>query len=282
MYTSPSGKRYVGQTWNEQRRKQEHYAAKGKSVAFHAAIKKYGKDAFVYEVLHRDIEDQSEMNRLESMEIQRFNTIYPHGYNLTSGGEGGLHHEISKKKMREAFASNRNERVKKMQDAAKKPERLMQLRQNAIANASDIKIKQKISQAIKQALSSDTVRKDRSKKRKLEWADPEIRAHRLAGMKKAQSTEQYKQSLAKQTAKRWESAVYREKMRLINLGRKRPKSAIEATRLKRIIKVRCIETGEIFESIKAAAKHFCINHSNISSAISGRQKTAAGKTWEKV
>lgn len=282
MYTSPSGKRYVGQTWHEQRRKQEHYAAKGKTVAFHAAIKKYGKDAFVYEVLHRDIPTQDEMNRLESLEIQRFNTLQPHGYNLTSGGEGGLHHEISKQRMRDSFFINRDARVKKIKEAANKPERINQLRQNAINNASNPEIVEKKSQSLKRAFESQEVRLERSEKRKLEWADPDIRARRLAGMKKSRSTDEYKQTLSSQTAKRWQDPAYREKMMLLNVGRKRPQSAIDATRLKRMVKVQCVETGEIFESVVAAAKHFGITHSNISSVLSGKQKTAAGKTWKKV
>lgn len=282
MYTSPSGKRYIGQTWNEQRRKQEHRAANGKTVAFHAAIKKYGKDAFVYEILHCNIATQEDINRLESLEIKRLNTLHPNGYNLTSGGEGGVHNEISKQKLREAFAKNRDERVKKMQDAARKPERLMQLRQNAINNASNPKIQQKKSQKLKQAFASDEVRRERSEKRKLEWADPEIRARRIAAIKQSQSTDEYKKSLSKQTAKRWENPIYREKMKNLNVGRKRPQEAIEAARLKRMVKVQCIETREIFESVTSAAKHYGIFHGNISNVLSGKQKTAAGKTWKKV
>lgn len=282
MYISPSGKRYIGQTWNEKRRKQEHYAANGKTVAFHAAMKKYGKNAFLYEILHCNISTQDEMNRLESFEIKRFNTLAPNGYNLTSGGEGGVHHDISKQKMREAFAKNRNERVKKMQDAARRPKRLLQLRQNAIDNASNHEIQQKKSQSLKQEFASDEVRRERSEKRKLEWADPEIRARRIAGIKNSQNTDEYKKCLSKQTAKRWLDPVYRQKMTSLNVGRKRPQEAIEATRLKRIIKVQCIETGEVFESVKSASEHYGICHSNISSVLSGKQKTAAGKTWRKV
>lgn len=43
-------------------------------------------------------------------------------------------------------------------------------------------------------------------------------------------------------------------------------------------KVRCVETGEIFESIKSAKDKYNIN--NISAACRGVQKTAGGYHWE--
>ncbi len=48
-------------------------------------------------------------------------------------------------------------------------------------------------------------------------------------------------------------------------------------------KVRCIETGQIFESQKAVAEF--LNHkstSNISQHLNGKQKTCGGYHWEKI
>lgn len=41
-------------------------------------------------------------------------------------------------------------------------------------------------------------------------------------------------------------------------------------------KVVCVETGEIFESVKDAAARLCVHPSNITSVLKGRQKTAKG------
>lgn len=99
-YTSPSGKKYVGQTVREERRKSDHALAASKGP-FHCAVRKYGYDAMEYEVLHSGVCSLEELNRLEQEEIARLGCIKPHGYNLDSGGRNCLHHESTKQKIRE-------------------------------------------------------------------------------------------------------------------------------------------------------------------------------------
>lgn len=45
-------------------------------------------------------------------------------------------------------------------------------------------------------------------------------------------------------------------------------------------KVRCIETGEIFESIRAAAIAKGINYGNLAATLKGKHKTCGGYRWE--
>jgi group I intron endonuclease len=99
LYTSPSGKQYVGQTWDEEQRRNHHSKARGKCPAFHQAVRKYGYGNFKYEVLYRDIEAQEEMDRLEMQEIASHNTISPNGYNLSTGGSSGRMCEEARKKI---------------------------------------------------------------------------------------------------------------------------------------------------------------------------------------
>jgi hypothetical protein len=80
LYTSPSGKQYVGQTWNEGQRRNHHSKAKGRCPAFHQAVKKYEYENFKYEILYKDVETQEEMDQLEMQEIVKHNTISPNGY----------------------------------------------------------------------------------------------------------------------------------------------------------------------------------------------------------
>lgn len=47
-------------------------------------------------------------------------------------------------------------------------------------------------------------------------------------------------------------------------------------------KVRCIETGEVYESVTCAGKEIGISYSNISSVCNGKAKTAGGYHWEYV
>ena len=48
------------------------------------------------------------------------------------------------------------------------------------------------------------------------------------------------------------------------------------------IKVRCVETGEVFDSMKIAAEKMNLNDSGISFVCNGRCKTHGGYHWEVV
>lgn len=82
-HTSPSGKAYVGITSNYYKRCSMHRTSK-KCPAFHAAIEKYGWENFTHEILFTDL-TLEEANELETRTILEHNTMFPHGYNLTTG-----------------------------------------------------------------------------------------------------------------------------------------------------------------------------------------------------
>ncbi len=84
-HTSPSGKSYIGQTNNYKRRCKEHKQLKNNSVSFARAIKKYGWDNFEHKILEENL-SIDESNFKEEYYIKEMNTIFPFGYNLTTGG----------------------------------------------------------------------------------------------------------------------------------------------------------------------------------------------------
>ena len=94
-----NGKSYIGQTRHnaEKTRIRDHLAGNG-SVLIKKAIEKYGKDAFTYEILHDGIIPEF-LDNLEIEVIAKFNTLSPHGYNLTTGGGGGSPCEESRRKI---------------------------------------------------------------------------------------------------------------------------------------------------------------------------------------
>lgn len=99
-----NGKIYVGQTaGNFERRKILHLSrARGVSnLPFYNAIRKYGPEDFVWEILEecRTIE---ELNEREEYWIKELNTIAPNGYNLKYGGKNSLYSEESRERMSEA------------------------------------------------------------------------------------------------------------------------------------------------------------------------------------
>ena len=88
-----NGKGYVGKTIQGiLGRKRGHLAgaSAGSDLLFHRAIRKYGIDAFEWSVLCED-DDEEWLFLMEQKWIKRLGTKTPTGYNLTDGGEGGLH-----------------------------------------------------------------------------------------------------------------------------------------------------------------------------------------------
>ena len=99
-----NGKSYIGQTRQdaEKTRIRDHLTGNSKgSQLVKRAVKKYGRDAFTYEILHDGIIPEF-LDTLESEAIEKFNTVSPHGYNLTTGGEGCSRCEETRRKIAEA------------------------------------------------------------------------------------------------------------------------------------------------------------------------------------
>lgn len=84
-YTSPSGKKYVGQTSQSVKgrawKNGEHYK---ECTAFWRAIQKHGWNSFSCEVLE-ETNDSSLLNELEIHYIKKLNTLAPNGYNIKLG-----------------------------------------------------------------------------------------------------------------------------------------------------------------------------------------------------
>lgn len=103
MYTSPSGKHYIGQTTHENKRRSrflnlnEDYA--GDKI--NNARKKYGPENFEYEILetiNSDSQEElsSQLNILEVYYIGLYDT-FKNGYNMSIGGEGSRGYKMTEK-----------------------------------------------------------------------------------------------------------------------------------------------------------------------------------------
>ena len=85
-----NSKSYIGISVHEpeKRRIKAHLSGHGNRILARA-VKKYGRDAFTYEILEANVFDEF-LPDLEVAYIANYNTVAPHGYNLTYGGEGNL------------------------------------------------------------------------------------------------------------------------------------------------------------------------------------------------
>lgn len=96
-----NGMSYVGQTnRNIEERWSEHCKPSLATRSYLSnAIKKYGINNFQIEELTK-ANSQEELDLLESKFIIDHNTLFPNGYNLKTGGNGGVWSEESKQKLR--------------------------------------------------------------------------------------------------------------------------------------------------------------------------------------
>ncbi|KKL26267.1 hypothetical protein LCGC14_2396980 [marine sediment metagenome] len=80
-------KRYVGQTIDPDKREYAHLNGFSDCPYLKAAINKHGSFHFQF-VLLESCNTLEDLNRRECFWIKELNTLAPHGYNLTGGGEG--------------------------------------------------------------------------------------------------------------------------------------------------------------------------------------------------
>lgn len=85
-----NGKSYIGFDSNWPARKTDHKRDKTKKNAFYNAIRKYGWEAFNWEVLYQSKDKHHTLNEAETHFIKEYNTFKKDGYNMTLGGEGAL------------------------------------------------------------------------------------------------------------------------------------------------------------------------------------------------
>jgi group I intron endonuclease len=97
-----NNKIYIGQTVKSlnERWSGHKYSAKTESFdsILYKAMRKYGVENFKIEEID-GANSIAELNYKEWLLIQNLNTLAPNGYNLMQGGNNGLHHDETKRKM---------------------------------------------------------------------------------------------------------------------------------------------------------------------------------------
>lgn len=92
-----NGKVYIGQTTKtlEERMKRHKQDSKKYDTYFYRAINKYGWNNFIWEIIHDNINDEDELDRLEEYYISLYQSFdnKEKGYNTQSGGK---HFKITK------------------------------------------------------------------------------------------------------------------------------------------------------------------------------------------
>lgn len=104
--TSPSGKKYIGQTTRDLDKRFEEHCNRKECAFLYNAIQKYGKENIQKEILINCENDLLDFHEIEF--IKKFETLYSNGYNIRTGGSSGLHCDASKEKMRQSKLGEKN------------------------------------------------------------------------------------------------------------------------------------------------------------------------------
>ena len=252
---------YIGQTIRgiEKRRQQHLIDVRNNydSYAFHAAIRKYGEEAFDWTVLEFDIHTYDELNEREKYWIQEKNSRIPNGYNMNAGGNGTPNH-------RKNFVA-----WNKGKTGCYTEEALRRMSEGQKGRRVSEEQRKKISETLRgRHLSEETIRKRsaavRGKHHSMEWRKHISESHK--GKKLSEET--------------------KEKISATKRGKKNPHSEEHHMNLTNAIRKRCSKPvlmynrdGDFiaeFPSLTAAADHIGVKPSQVGAVLRGKHKTAGG------
>lgn len=174
----PTGKKYIGQTMYEQKRKREHLnQSNNYDRKFYLAVKKYGWDSFIYGII-----EKSNIEKLDDMEMYfiDFYDTYKNGYNMTLGGGGRRGYNLSEETKQKISNKTKGrkfsaEHIKKLRQShigiIPSKETIEKRRQKMLGKKLNEETKQKISNSHKgKKLSEEHIQKLReSHKGQIAW-----------------------------------------------------------------------------------------------------------------
>lgn len=271
-----NGKSYIGITCQEPNlrwRNGTGYSKEDQLIA--KAIEKYGWDNFEHIILEQNL-SLAVANEREQYWISYYHTYINdpecNGYNMTLGGEGTLGHicsEETRDKIRQkATGRLHTEETKKKISAA-------------ITGEKNPFFKRKHSEETKAKIlksragythSEETKKKisDSCKGRQVSEETCKLLSERLKGKKRSEESKQrIREAHRKTNANRT-----KEEREALN------KKLSEASTSKR--KVMCIETGEVFNSLKEAAIKYNFSPATLCNCLAGRCKTVKKLHWKEI
>lgn len=246
-HISPSGKRYIGITSQDPaRRWRANGSGYRQNPHFMNAIKKYGWENFAHNVLYSGL-TKAEACSIEKPLIKALGTNKCRaGYNRTLGGEYGELTPEAREQISESIkALWKNDAYRKHMSEAHKGKARTGWKHSDEA-------RKKMSMIVRERISN-----------------PEYRA-RLSRSAKQKFASEEQRELARERAKAiWANPETRAKITESKRGNHY-----------RAIKVRCIETGEVFESITTAAASIGKTRESVAMACKGIHKTSGKLHWE--
>ena len=241
-----NGRKYIGQHKIGQHNDDRYL---GSGLFFRQALKKYGRENFTREILGY-ASSKEELDQLEDDTIRKYDAVNSNEYyNISTGAYGHSQTSETRQQISQTLTGyKRSEETKKKMSECKKRENL----------------------------SPETRRKlsERAKGRK--HSEETIQKLREFGKTRVTS-EETRKKISEALKGRVVSEETRARMSMARKGRPNNQKHQENA-----VKIRCIETGEIFESIHDADRKTGIDYRNLSAHIKGRVKSLKGLHFEKI
>ena len=248
-HTSPSGKVYIGITGQAPERRWQNGSGYSNNKLFSRAIKKYGWDAFVHEILHK-VDTKQEAETLERKLIaEHKSNDSDHGYNITAGGANAwwFGKKLSREHVRKSTARFKGE--------------------------TNPNAKMVICLETLTVYGTMTQAQEETGATKICDCCRGAYKHRTSGgfhwsyYDSSKPLSHYKDLLAKMVEEESNPRTMSDanKQKLIELSR---------------VAVMCVETQEVFSSIHEAARSVGASPSNICNCCKGKKKTTAGFHWQ--
>lgn len=172
-FDETNGQSYVGQSWRWPKRKREHLETGDHyfDLALHKRPEK-----FSWTILFSGIITQEELDAAETAFIKEMGTLWPHGYNLTEGGRGGRHSELSLQKIRDG-----------QRRANSRPEVIERKRISSLKKWAKPGAREMYRQAMREGNSSPQVRENRSAAQKTVNAKLDVKLRKAGAQPKSRA-----------------------------------------------------------------------------------------------
>ena len=237
-----NNKSYIGISVYEptQGRIKKHLSGYGNRIIARA-IKKYGRDAFTYEVLEENVFDEF-LPDLEVAYIANFNTVVPHGYNLTHGGDRVIFSEETRRKMSESHKGKTlsEEHRRKISEAGKgrkfSAEQRRKISESLSRNHPKFceerytETRRKMSEAKKGKLRSAETRRKISEAQRGKVISAEQRRKISEAHKGRRLSREHRRKISEANKGKTHSAETRRKISEIHKGKKRPPRSADVRR----------------------------------------------------
>ncbi len=282
-----NNKKYIGQTTEGlKKRRQQHLSGRKRlNTYFHKALNKYPQELWKWEILSTCY-TKEDLDFEEIFFIEKFITLNQNfGYNLKSGGSYGKHSEKTKKKISEA-----NKGKKRSEETKKKISKSQQNMSEETKNKMS-KAKQNMSEETKRKMSESCKGKFKGEKNPMygKHHSEEAKNKISEGNRNKKMTEEAKNKISEGNRGKKRSEESKKKYSEAKKGKKRSEEtkkkiskSMKGSKHPRARKVKCIETEEVFNTVKEASISKSTNQNSIYMVCKGEYKSAGKLHWEYV